>query len=1301
MSWPGEWPPAEEETTNAVATAAVEEPAGHEAAAVEAVVNNLVSHTHAADWPAALPHHNPYTRTVPLSPRITPSLDPSPNDAPNIPIPSNTLPNTRTRNEKENDPPRPQPHTLDEHRSDGAHEDPRTAADNERDATARNTQRKSGEQPQVMERAPHTAPAANGHPPAPIRPPDHAPAGVPPCPPRTPLGDRTNARPEQPPAPAPAPEPEPEPPIYDRRPPNPAHPQAVLGDPAPQHARPRAPAAPMRAAQRRQNTHLPFLHLPAAGRLPAMKTKAHLRVETLNMKGRGAISDAIRTSQKWRDLNAHVLTRGVGVLAVQETHLQDHHVSTLEELHRHLKIFNSPLPDAPNRGGVAIVLNKQRVNTEDARQWTLIEGRAIVVSINWHRGQHLAMLAVYAPTNPTENKQFWYDVRTALVNLGPRIPKPQILMGDLNTVESVRNRYPAHLNTQDASASFLELMAWLGLINGWRRAHLNQTHATYRDRERGISLRIDRIYTSEELYTASRGWKNDLLPFLSTDHSPASVDLVNLAMPFVGPGRWTMTQRHLRLRELWPKVIEQGRQLLAEAEASNEPRERMARWTEFKDILCREAREQEAKRGAECDRYLKALERDVMTVEQLAADGEMEQMQAADLLQDLDQQIERQRTSKRARKRKNNQVNARLFKETGSASWWKKGKQANAREIIPEMRDPKDTNILLTRTDEMAEAAKTYHDTLQDMDLSPPDQHVSDTEEVLTFVKKLDDDIDRNGLSLAPTEEAIRTTIRGGKNGTAAGPDGIIWEAWKVLDNEWLTSEFKGFNVARFMALAFEDMQDHGLAEGSKFSESWICPIYKGKGDKADISKHRPISCANTDYKTFTGTLTFQLGKLAPGLVHESQFGFVQGQQITHATRLARLMVARAAKTGEYGVILSLDQEKAYDKISHEYLFTVLRRMALPERFIRTVETLYGSAISTVMINGVMSSPFRVHRGVRQGDPLSCLLFNFAIEPLSRMIRESALRGFSISGLTERLVSTLFADDTTVYLSEHDDWATLKAILDKWCSAAGAKFNEGKTEAIPIGSAEYCRNFIQNRRAHDEHTQLPETARIAEAGVAIRILGAWAGNDVDDKDPWLRILQKAAASLDRWNQHHPTLNGRRQIVQAYIGGGTQYLTAAQGMPPELISRVETLAMDFTWEYKRTHTVDAATLKLPREEGGLGLLDIAARNDAIYLNWLREYTDTSEQRPTWAYVADKILQRTTTLECQDRTGGHTDLLSSFLLQDWSPTATTGPRENGRPNAQATGLPLELLLMVKTARNSESPGSTQGSHRPTHT
>lgn len=91
----------------------------------------------------------------------------------------------------------------------------------------------------------------------------------------------------------------------------------------------------------------------------------------------------------------------------------------------------------------------------------------------------------------------------------------------------------------------------------------------------------------------------------------------------------------------------------------------------------------------------------------------------------------------------------------------------------------------------------------------------------------------------------------------------------------------------------------------------------------------------------------------------------------------------------EDGVIMALDQEKAYDKIDHGYLLRVLRRFNLPELLMNTIKSLYRDAHTAAMVNGELSPNFRVTRGVRQGDLLSCLLFDLAIEPLACMLRSS------------------------------------------------------------------------------------------------------------------------------------------------------------------------------------------------------------------------------------------------------------------------------------------------------------------------
>ncbi|EJD51464.1 hypothetical protein AURDEDRAFT_31365, partial [Auricularia subglabra TFB-10046 SS5] len=185
------------------------------------------------------------------------------------------------------------------------------------------------------------------------------------------------------------------------------------------------------------------------------------------------------------------------------------------------------------------------------------------------------------------------------------------------------------------------------------------------------------------------------------------------------------------------------------------------------------------------------------------------------------------------------------------------------------------------------------------------------------------------------------------------------------------------------------------------------------------------------------------------------------------------------------------------------------------------------------------------------------------------MLRESEeLNGLTLPGMKEKLIATLFADDTTVYLSEDDDYAKLREILDIWCIAAGAKFNVAKTECIPFGTPEFRTRFREQRRASGSHTQIPDSVRIADDGETTRILGVWAGNDANDCDTWEKVFKKVSDQLVNWDRKHPSIEGRRRLIQAYIGGGTQYLTAAQGMPADILKRFKKLELDFFWEFKK-------------------------------------------------------------------------------------------------------------------------------------
>jgi len=209
---------------------------------------------------------------------------------------------------------------------------------------------------------------------------------------------------------------------------------------------------------------------------------------------------------------------------------------------------------------------------------------------------------------------------------------------------------------------------------------------------------------------------------------------------------------------------------------------------------------------------------------------------------------------------------------------------------------------------------------------------------------------------------------------------------------------------------------------------------------------------------------------------------------------------------------------------------------------------------------------------VRQGDPLSCLLFNLAIEPLACLLRKSDIEGVIIPGTNKNLVVSLFADDTTIYLKSTDSMKTLWGILRLWCGASTAKFNEHKTVLLPFGRASYHQKVITERRINNQSPigDIDRTVRIVPDGESCRMLGAWIGNDIPYTTPWPLVLEKINADLMRWQATNPSLEGKRHIISMVIGGRTQYLTRVQGMPKDIEDTLIKLIRSFLWDGKAVY-----------------------------------------------------------------------------------------------------------------------------------
>ncbi|XP_006463113.1 hypothetical protein AGABI2DRAFT_54975, partial [Agaricus bisporus var. bisporus H97] len=178
------------------------------------------------------------------------------------------------------------------------------------------------------------------------------------------------------------------------------------------------------------------------------------------------------------------------------------------------------------------------------------------------------------------------------------------------------------------------------------------------------------------------------------------------------------------------------------------------------------------------------------------------------------------------------------------------------------------------------------------------------------------------------------------------------------------------------------------------------------------------------------------------------------------------------------------------------------------------------------------------------------------------MIRQSDLAGAKIPNLREKLKVLMFADDTTVFLTKNDKYSSLTKILETWCQAARAKFNIAKTEIIPIGSREYRETFTQTQRLNLQDTPIPSNIHFTQQGEETRILGAWIGNGGREATKWNKITNEIENRLTRWNKGNPGIEGRRHVVQMMVGGCSQYLTSAHGMPKEIRLNLERQIKNF-------------------------------------------------------------------------------------------------------------------------------------------
>ncbi|KAM4705111.1 protein-glutamine gamma-glutamyltransferase 4 [Rhinophrynus dorsalis] len=227
--------------------------------------------------------------------------------------------------------------------------------------------------------------------------------------------------------------------------------------------------------------------------------------------------------------------------------------------------------------------------------------------------------------------------------------------------------------------------------------------------------------------------------------------------------------------------------------------------------------------------------------------------------------------------------------------------------------------------------------------------------------------------------------------------------------------------------------------------EAHITVIHKEGKDPSLCSNYRPISLLSVDLQLFAKVLALRVSPLLPSLIHRDQVGFVHGRQARGNTTKLISLLYRVSRRHLPTILVSVDSEKAFDRVHWSFLFGVLCSLGFGPKMLQRIRAMYITPTARV-------TP--ITNGTRQGYPLSPLLYVLALEPLLIAIRTCAeISG--IPGVDGEYKVSGFADDILLSLSNPD--VSLPAalnLLSVYSSLSGSRINVSKSEILNVNLPE-------------------------------------------------------------------------------------------------------------------------------------------------------------------------------------------------------------------------------------------------------
>lgn len=285
------------------------------------------------------------------------------------------------------------------------------------------------------------------------------------------------------------------------------------------------------------------------------------------------------------------------------------------------------------------------------------------------------------------------------------------------------------------------------------------------------------------------------------------------------------------------------------------------------------------------------------------------------------------------------------------------------------------------------------------------------------------------------------------KNGSAAGPDGVT----KTLLVKW------DLNGAKLARLFNGFLAGGSIPKSLKSNRTTLLPKSKDVAERFSMSNWRPITIGSMILRLFSSVMFHRLASACSTSVRQKGFCKVPGCSENLLIIEGILKVRSTAKVPL--AMVFIDLAKAFDSISHKHIQAVLEERLVDPAMVSLIMDSYVGCTTKVRTECGLTPNISMDIGVKQGDPLSPLLFNLAIDPLLRML-ESRGQGFLVG--TDSFAVLAYADDLVLLSNSWEGMHRNMSILDAFCDLTGLKVNAAKSHGFFIAGGKNVVNRLNN-----------------------------------------------------------------------------------------------------------------------------------------------------------------------------------------------------------------------------------------------